>query len=344
MITYVISFTAAVLFALILTPGAIILARRWGILDHPGERRIHSIPIPRLGGAAIYLSFWLAVFINGHFNRTILGFFLGSTIIFIVGLADDIKDIRPLYKLIWQIIAAVIPFFFGLPVVEKITLPFLNQVNLGYFGYAFILFWIVGLVNTVNISDGLDGLAGGICTIAALILFWSANRIGNEQASYLMLALAGAAFGFLFYNFHPAKIFMGDSGSMFLGYIIGAVSVWGLLKTATLFGLVVPILVLGMPLTDLVFAVIRRSWKRLSIARADRGHLHHRLLDSGLTQRQAVLILYAISFCFGLAAVFCDYDNWFMAILLVIINFVLILQIMFRRFRWHKALARGDSK
>ncbi|NLI91901.1 MAG: undecaprenyl/decaprenyl-phosphate alpha-N-acetylglucosaminyl 1-phosphate transferase [Peptococcaceae bacterium] len=341
MISYITTFAAAALFALILTPAAIILAKKWGILDHPGDRRIHSVPMPRFGGAAIYLSFWLAVLIYVDLNSTIFGFFLGSTIIFAVGLIDDKKSIRPLYKLFWQLLAAVIPFFFGLSAVDQITIPLLGPVNLGYLGYVFIVFWIVGLVNTVNISDGLDGLAAGICTIAALILFWSANRIGNEPASFLMLALAGAAFGFLFYNFHPAKIFMGDSGSMFLGYIIGAVSIWGLLKTATLLGLVVPLLVLGMPLTDLVFAIIRRSWKGLSIARADRGHLHHRLLDSGLNQRQAVLILYAISFCFGLAAVFYDYDNWYMAVLLVVLNLILILRIMFRRFRWHKGLSQG---
>jgi UDP-GlcNAc:undecaprenyl-phosphate GlcNAc-1-phosphate transferase len=226
--------------------------------------------------------------------------------------------------------------FFGLS-LSPITIPLLNiPVDLGYLGYGFIVFWIVGLVNTVNISDGMDGLAAGICMIAALILFWAANQIEQGPASVLMLALAGATFGFLFFNFHPAKIFMGDSGSMFLGYILGAVSISGLLKTATILGLVFPLLVLGMPVTDVIFAIIRRSWRGLSIARADRGHLHHRLLDAGLTQRQAVLILYAISFCFGLAAVFCVYGNWYMAILLVLLNFGLILRIMFRKFHWHK--------
>jgi UDP-GlcNAc:undecaprenyl-phosphate GlcNAc-1-phosphate transferase len=190
----------------------------------------------------------------------------------------------------------------------------------------------VGLVNTVNISDGLDGLAAGICFIAALILCWSALRIEQFTPAYLLLALAGVALGFLFYNFHPAKIFMGDSGSMFLGYILGAVSIWGLLKTATILGLVFPLLVLGMPLTDVLFAIIRRSWKGLSIARADRGHLHHRLLDAGLTQRQAVLILYAMSLCFGLAAILSVYGHWLIALVLILLNIGLILRIMFRRF------------
>jgi UDP-GlcNAc:undecaprenyl-phosphate GlcNAc-1-phosphate transferase len=331
MFSYLLTFILAAMFALIFTPVAIFLAKKWDVLDYPGERRVHTVPIPRFGGIAIYFSFWLAVLFSIQFDKMIVGIFLGSTIILIVGIVDDIKGVRPLYKLAWQLLAAIVLIFFGLA-VKQITLPLFNTINLGIIGYAFAVFWIVGLVNTVNISDGLDGLAAGICFIAALILFWSAYRIGHASASYLMLALAGAALGFLFYNFHPAKIFMGDSGSMFLGYIIGAVSIWGLLKTATILGLVFPLLVLGMPLTDLVFAIIRRSWKGMSIVRADRGHLHHRLLDVGLTQRQAVLILYAISFCFGLAAILSVYGNWYIALGLILLNVGVILRIMFRRF------------
>lgn len=331
MFSYLITFVLAAVFALLFTPLAIKLAPKWGILDYPGERRVHTIPIPRLGGAAIYLSFWLAVFLTTDLDKMIGGIFLGSTIIFIVGVIDDIKGVRPLYKLLWQLLAAIILIFFGLA-VEQVTLPLLGTIQLGVLGYAFAVLWIVGLVNTVNISDGLDGLAAGICFIAALILFWSANKIEQVPAAYLMLALAGVALGFLFYNFHPAKIFMGDSGSMFLGYIIGAVSIWALLKTAAILGAVFPLLVLGMPLTDLAFAIIRRRWKGRPIARADKGHLHHRLLDAGLTQSQAVITLYAISGCFGLAAILSVYGNWYIALILVLLNVGLILRIMFRRF------------
>lgn len=335
MLQYLITFVLAAVFAILLTPLAIILAGRWGVLDYPGERRVHTVPIPRLGGAAIFLAFWLAVFLSIDVDDMIKGLFLGSTIIFAVGIVDDLKGLRPRSKLLWQLLAAVIPFFFGLS-VKLVTLPIVGQIELGILGYAFAVLWIVGLVNTVNISDGLDGLAAGICFIAALILCWSAYRIEQATASYLMLALAGAALGFLFYNFHPAKIFMGDSGSMFLGYVIGTISIWALLKTAAVLGVVFPLLVLGMPLTDLVFAIIRRSWKGLSIARADRGHLHHRLLDAGLTQRQAVFILYAISFCFGLAAILSVYGYWYIAAALVLLNMGVILRIMFRKFFFQK--------
>lgn len=331
MFSYFLTFILAGTLALLLTPIAMVFARKWGVMDYPGDRRVHTVPIPRLGGAAIYLSFWMAVFFTIEIDAMVKGLFLGSTILFAVGILDDLRDLRPLYKLFWQLVAAIIPIFFGLS-VENITLPLLGQIHLGALGYAFAIFWIVGLVNTVNISDGLDGLAAGICFIAALILFWSANRIGSEIASYLMLALAGVTLGFLFYNFHPAKIFMGDSGSMFLGYIIGVVSISGLLKAATILGLVFPLLVLAMPLTDVVFAIIRRKWKGISIARADRGHLHHRLLDAGLNQRQAVFLLYAISSAFGLAAVVFVSGKWLLALALIITNLAIILRIMFRKY------------
>lgn len=338
MYSYIITFFLATILALALTPLAISVAKRWGVIDYPEDRRVHTVPIPRLGGAAIFLSFWFAVFLSAVFlsinvEKMLVGIFVGSTVIFVVGIFDDIKGIRPLYKLLWQLFAAIIPLFFGLGFyVNEMTLPLLGTISLGVFGYVFVVLWIVGLVNTVNISDGLDGLAAGICFIAALILFWAAHTIDQFPAAFLMLALAGAAFGFLFFNFHPAKIFMGDSGSMFLGYIIGAASLWGLLKTATILGLVFPLVVLGMPLMDMAFAIIRRKWKGRSVVRADKGHLHHRLLDSGLNQREAVLVLYLISVCFGLAAIFLIYGSWYIAIVLTVINLILIVRIMFRKF------------
>mgnify|MGYP000873819610 FL=1 len=339
MFTYITIFFLAALLALIFTPLAIKTAKKFNVMDYPEERRVHTVPTPRMGGVAIYLSFWLAVVLTMNLNTMVVGLFLGSALIVIVGIVDDIRGIRALPKLACQIIASIIPLFFGLS-VQQITLPLLGTVELGLIGYIFAVFWIVGIVNTVNISDGLDGLAAGICFIAALILFWSADKIDQVVASHFMLALAGVALGFLFYNFHPARIFMGDSGSMFLGYIIGAVSLWGLLKTATVFGLVFPLLVLGMPLVDLVCAVIRRKWKGKSIIRADKGHLHHRLLDAGLTQRQAVLVLYLISICFGLAAILSVYGHLYIALLLVITNILFILSIMFRKYQTLKSFNR----
>lgn len=334
--SYILIFSIALIVAILATPFSILLARRWGAIDYPGGRRIHQQPIPRLGGMAIYVAFWLAVMLTQRWENQYWGLFLGSTVIFLVGVWDDIKGIRPLIKFFGQILAAVVLVFYGfsfsfqsLPLFAKIS-------NLGVYGVylgAFLtVFWVVGLVNTINISDGLDGLAAGICFGAALLLFWSAHRTGQIPSSSLTLALAGATLGFLFYNFHPAHVFMGDSGSMFLGYLIGGISIMGLLKTATVLGLVFPLLVLAMPLTDMVFAIIRRKWKGLSIAKADRGHLHHRLLDAGLSQRTAVFLLYVISACFGIAAVLLAEGYLLEGLILFLAELVLLLYIFLRRY------------
>ncbi len=349
--SYSLTFFLALIVALIATPVSMVLAKRWGAIDYPGGRRIHLQPIPRLGGLAIYAAFWLAVIFTVvtfklEWNMQYWGLFLGSTVILLVGIWDDIKGVRPLIKLFWQVLAASILVFFGFSF--SMSFPLLNQIPMSAVGGMVVgailaVFWVVGLVNTVNISDGLDGLAAGICFVAALLLFWSAHRIDQVSSAQLTLALAGATLGFLFFNFHPAHVFMGDSGSMFLGYVIGGISIMGLLKTATVLGLVFPLLVLGMPLTDLVFAIIRRKWKGNSIAKADRGHLHHRLLDAGFSQRQAVLLLYVMSACFGLAAVLLAQDYWFEGLALFVLELVFLLIIFFRRMHLLSFLSRRSG-
>ncbi|MHB8126419.1 MAG: MraY family glycosyltransferase [Desulfitobacteriaceae bacterium] len=333
-LSYSLIFIIAIIVAIIATPVSMMLARRWGAIDYPGGRRIHLQPIPRLGGLAIYAAFWLAVMFTREWDKQYWGLFLGSTVILIVGIWDDIKGVRPLFKFFGQLVAAVVLVFFGFSFT--MSFPFLNTIPLGAVGGVVVgavlaVFWVVSLVNTVNISDGLDGLAAGICFGAALLLFWSAHRINEVPSAHLTLALAGAALGFLFYNFHPAHVFMGDSGSMFLGYVIGGISIMGLLKTATVLGLVFPLLVLGMPLTDLIFAIIRRKWRGHPIAKADRGHLHHRLLDVGFSQRQAVLLLYGMSACFGIAAVLWAQGYWMEGLTLFLTELVLLLIIFLRR-------------
>lgn len=346
--TYALTFLMALVIAVIATPASMKLAKQWGAIAYPGGRHVHRRPIPRLGGIAMYIAFWIAAVFTQAWDASIWGLFIGSTMIVLVGVWDDIREIRPLAKLLWQIAAASILLIFGYS-MDVISLPILGEVNFGVMGLSavgliFILFWVVGLVNTVNITDGLDGLAAGICFGAALLLFWSANRINQVPAAHLTLALAGATLGFLFFNFHPARVFMGDSGSMFLGYIIGGISIMGLLKTATILGLVFPLVVLGMPLTDLTFAIIRRKLKGHSIATADRGHLHHRLLDAGLNQRQAVLLMYGISACFGVAAVLAAKGQWSWAFVILVIDFALLLTILMRRTAILTALSRRHSK
>lgn len=341
--TYAVTFLIALSVAVLVTPLSIKLAKRWGAIDQPGGRRVHVQPIPRLGGLAIYAAFWSAVALTQTWDQSIWGLFWGSTLIFLVGIWDDIRGMRPLVKFFWQLAAASLLLFFGFS-MEHVSLPFVGSVNLGVLGLVLAVFWVVGLVNTVNISDGLDGLAAGICFVAALVLFWSANQISQVPEAHMTLALAGAALGFLFFNFHPAKVFMGDSGSMFLGFIIGGISIMGLLKTATVLGLIFPLLVLGMPLTDLTFAIIRRKLRGSSIASADRGHLHHRLLDAGLSQRQAVLLLYIMSAGFGLIAVLGAKGYWVWALALLAADVTLLLIILMRRTSLLTAFSRRNAK
>jgi len=355
--SYALTFIIALIFAVVATPLSMKLGRRWGAIAYPGGRHVHKKPIPRLGGIAIYAAFWIAVVFTRNWDTQLYtqlytqvwGLFVGSTLIMVVGVWDDIREIRPIVKLGWQIAAAIVLVYFGFS-MNQLSLPIVGvdlnfeSRGLGWLGLLLAVFWIVGLVNTVNISDGLDGLAAGICFEAALLLFWSANRISQVPEAHLTLALAGAALGFLFFNFHPARVFMGDSGSMFLGYIIGGISIMGLLKTATILGLVFPLLVLGMPLTDLTFAIIRRKLRGQSIAEADRGHLHHRLLDAGLSQRQAVLLLYGMSACFGIAAVLGALGSWIWAATLLIADFALLVTILLRRTAILSVMSRKQSK
>jgi UDP-GlcNAc:undecaprenyl-phosphate GlcNAc-1-phosphate transferase len=349
--SYVLTFFMALVIATIATPVSMKLASKWGAIAYPGGRHVHTKPIPRLGGLAIYAAFWSSALIMQVWDKQMTGLFLGSTIILVVGIWDDIRGMRPLVKLFWQIAAAAVLLAFGFS-MNVISLPFINHVvnfetlGLGAIGLILILFWVVGLVNTVNVSDGLDGLAAGICFIVALLLFWSANQIVQPTVApaHLTLALAGALLGFLFFNFPPARVFMGDSGSMFLGYIIGGISIMGLLKTATILGLVFPLLVLGMPVTDLTFAIIRRKLRGQSMATADRGHLHHRLLDAGLTQRAAVLSMYGISVCFGLAAVLGAKGQWIWAFAILVVVFALLIIILMRRTAMLAVFSRRHSK
>lgn len=345
---YGLTFFMALVIAVIATPVSMKLAKRWGAIAYPGGRHIHSRPIPRLGGLAMYAAFWLTALVTQVWNENIWGLFIGSTIIVAVGIWDDIREIRPLYKLYWQIAAAAVLLFFDFS-MNNISLPLLGDVNfakigLSAVGLILMLFWVVGLVNTVNVSDGLDGLAAGICFIVAILLFWSANGIDQVSAAQLTLGLAGALLGFLLFNFPPARVFMGDSGSMFLGYIIGGISIMGLLKTATILGLVFPLIVLGMPVTDITFAIIRRKLRGQPIAMADRGHLHHRLLDAGFTQRQAVLLMYGISACFGMAAVLGAKGLWIGALIVLLAVFALLINILMRRTAKLAVFSRRHSK
>ena len=303
----------AFLVALITTPIVKSLARKWGAVDVPKDgRRMHDHPIPRMGGLAIFLGFLLSVILFIPFVQPdglgfqLKGMLLGAVIIVVLGILDDIYALPALPKLIVQIVAAVIAVWSG-NVIETISNPniFSNDLywELGWLSIPVTVIWIVAVTNAVNLIDGLDGLACGVSTISSMTVLVIALTVAEPTVAVLMACLAGGCIGFLPYNTNPAKIFMGDTGSTFLGYVLAVVSIQGLFKYYTLISFVVPFLMLGLPIFDTCFAFIRRIAHGQSPMHADRSHIHHRLIDMGLNQKQAVAVLYVISAILGLSAV-----------------------------------------
>jgi UDP-GlcNAc:undecaprenyl-phosphate GlcNAc-1-phosphate transferase len=302
---YLVFFTAFVL-SFFFTPVARQLAFKLGILDIPkDDRKVHKEPIPYLGGAAIYASAIFTMLIFSDLDKTAVSIMVGGTVIFLIGLIDDIKDISPKLKLAGQIVAAMIAVYGGAK-INYITnpIPGYNVIYLEHFATPISILWIVGITNTINLVDGLDGLASGVAAISASTMMFMASISGFDYILLECAVIAGSSLGFLPYNFNPAKIFMGDTGALFLGYMLAVISILGFLKTVTLAAIIIMVLVLGIPLFDTFFAIVRRIRNKKPIMEADRGHVHHRLLAKGFTQRQTVLILYIVSILFGAAAIF----------------------------------------
>lgn len=306
-LTVLVAVLAAGVISLILTPLVKNMALRFGFVDIPkDERRMHNKPIPTIGGVAIFAAFLLVVLVMCDLTSEVLGMLAGSLIMVLVGIIDDKYDLNAKLKFIIQIIAAAIPVSQGC-VIHYISNPlgFLGSpyIDLGVLAIPVTIIWIVTLTNAVNFIDGLDGLSVGICSISALTMGVIALIMGQNTEALILGALLGACLGFLPYNINPAKIFMGDTGATFLGFMLGCLSVSGLFKLYAVISFAVPLLVLGVPLFDICFAFVRRLWNHVSPMHADRSHIHHRLIDSGFNQRQSVTILYIISCLLGVLAV-----------------------------------------
>ena len=305
----VLAFMIALGMALIITPGVIAFARRTGALDKPDARKVHARPIPRIGGIGIYAAFMVSILVQllfvdltPEYMMSLIGLMVGGTIVVAIGIIDDYCDLPAKVKLLGQIIAAAVLVVAFDVRIDFITDPLGDFIYLEWFAIPTTIFWVVGLTNTVNLIDGLDGLAAGVSSIAAITIFLVAMEEGIPFVAMLTAALAGAAVGFLYYNFNPARIFMGDTGSMFLGFMLAGISVVGAVKSAATIALIVPILALGLPILDTTFAIVRRARNHRPIFKPDKGHLHHRLLAHGFTQKQAVLLMYVVSGLFGLCA------------------------------------------
>jgi len=334
---YILPFSLAFILSLVFTP----FVRRWAIkkkfFDLPSPRKVHGIPIPRLGGVAIFGSFLLIilgylifasdklVFVSEKIlgiDKNLFGVLLGAIILIGAGIYDDIKGLTPAKKFIFQILAAIIVAAFGIR-IWWITNPFGGNIVLGAFSPIFVVLWILLMINVVNWLDGLDGLATGVSGIAATVLFFLCLNptVSQPATALLCIVVAGAALGFLPFNFNPARIFLGDSGSMFLGFMLAVFAIISGGKVAT------AALVLGIPIFDAIWVILRRLFNKKAPWKADKKHLHHRFLIVGLGQKPAVLLLYFIAIVFGIISLYLGSLGKFWA-LIFLFGFMILLSLI----------------
>lgn len=331
------SVALSLVLSLAATPAVKWLALRIGAIDDPkDDRRVHKVPIPKLGGLAIFLAFLVSVLLFADITRQFRGMLIGSVIIVIIGVIDDIKPQRAFVKLIVQIVAALVAVFHGV-VIEVFSNPLVfvsaEYVSLGFLSIPITVIWIVAITNSVNLIDGLDGLSVGVSTISSIVMLIIALMVSDHNVAVIMAALIGACLGFLPYNFNPAKIFVGDTGALLLGYVLATVSIFGLFKFYAVVSVAVPFLVLALPLFDTSFAFLRRLLKGQNPMKPDRGHTHHRLLDMGLSQRQAVLLMYAVSALLGFIAIVIAASDAIRAFVLIVAVSVATVVLFFYFYR-----------
>ncbi len=328
------SLAVAFFISYMAVPVVRIIAFKIGAVDVPkDERRMHKVPIPRMGGLAIYFGFLVSYLcFTPAIELKHFGILIGATILVITGIIDDKYVLKASVKLILQLLAAVIPVALGLR-IEFMTNPnFLSGkafMMLGSLSVPITIIWIIGLTNALNLIDGLDGLAGGIAAISSICLVVVAISAGSTTAIVPLAAIAGATMGFLPYNINPAKIFMGDTGALFLGYMLATLSVDGFFKSYAAISLLIPIVVLGLPIFDTGFAILRRIKNKQPIMSPDRSHLHHKLVDAGFNQREAVGILWSISGLLSLTSIVWATEGWKRMCLMLIVSVVYCFAVKF---------------
>ncbi len=298
----ILSAIVAGLVVLAVTPLAMRLARAVGALDHPSDRRIHREPTPRLGGLAILAGFLVPVLFFLPDDPAARALVVGAVLITMLGAIDDVWGLSPAVKFAGQAACAAIPVAAGLT-IDHITLPVIGVGDLGVAQYPLTILWFVALVNMINFTDGMDGLASGITGLGATTFAILAASLGRADPAIMAAALAGACAAFLVYNFHPAKVFMGDAGSMLLGFVIAGVAVSGVMKSAAAIAVVAPLIILAIPILDTSFVILKRLKYGLPVYNADRSHFHHRFFTIGWSQRKTVLALYAWCALMGAAAI-----------------------------------------
>lgn len=325
-------FCISFVIALIIVPVVRHYCLKKGLVDLPGERKVHKEPIPRLGGVAIWtstlLTFVILVFLNFQYphGNGLSGILVGGSIMFLLGLVDDVYDLSPKYKLVIQIGAALVAFLLGVK-IEFINNPIGAPVFLGLFTLPVTILWLVGISNALNFIDGVDGLAGAVSTISAVTLCIVALSSNNPQPIIALVSaiLAGSMMGFLLFNFNPAKIFMGDSGALFSGFTLAALSVLGVFKSLTL-TILLPLFILSVPIMDITFSVFRRISKGKNPFVADSEHIHHKLLKAGLSHNKTVALFILISVSTGILAVsFVGANGLYLYIICVVVALMFLL-------------------
>lgn len=319
----VVSLFATMIISAILTPFVRRIAFKIGAVDKPNARRVNKVPMPTMGGLAIFLAFNFSLFFllrNQIPNPQFYGIFFGECIIMLTGIIDDIFELKPSQKMIGILLAALAVYWFAEVQMTTLTLPFIGIVHLGWFSLPITLIWIAAITNAINLLDGLDGLATGVTIIALFTtgftgLFFLPST--NIYIVIMIFTLVVAEVGFLPYNFFPARIYLGDTGALFIGFMIAVFSLSGL-KNATFISVLIPVMILGVPLTDTIYAILRRLLNKQSIAHADKRHLHHRLMQMGLTHRQTVLVIYGISMIFSFIALLYPLSTLWGSVLLTI--------------------------
>ncbi|MFJ7728269.1 glycosyltransferase family 4 protein [Neobacillus sp. NPDC097160] len=297
-LTLIVCFVASILITPLIKKLAFVI----GATDRPNHRKVHQSIMPRLGGLAIFISFMAGIFLLRPENSYSFAIIIGCLIIVITGFCDDLFELPAKYKLLGQLAAACSVVFLGDLQMVFINLPFGGQLQFGFFSIPFTILWIVGITNAINLIDGLDGLAAGVSSIALITISGMAMIQGNFYVVAVGSIVLASTLGFLFYNFHPASIFMGDTGALFLGFIISVLSLLGF-KNVTFISFVIPVIILGVPISDTLFAIIRRIINKQPLSAPDKSHLHHCMLRMGYSHRQTVLLIYAMAAFFGLVAV-----------------------------------------
>ena len=339
----ILALAAAFVISFAATPVVRSFAKQVGAVDIPDNKRhIHTHPIPRMGGLAIFLGFLLSVLLFANITPQVRGILLGAILIVVVGAIDDVLNLNAWLKFCVQIVAAVIAVLSGV-IINVVSNPLLitgeQAITIGILAVPVTILWIVGVTNSVNLIDGLDGLACGVSAIASLSMLVVSMLVSdaNSNVAVILAALCGGCLGFIPYNLNPAKIFMGDTGALLLGYILATASVIGMFKFYAIVTFILPVLALAVPLSDTIFAFTRRILRGQSPFHADRGHFHHKLLDIGLNQKQAVAVLYAVSAILGLTAVVLT-SSGIVRIVLAIVAFAIAVGIWLFVFRHNSSI------